>query len=226
MLGDVNLLPNSLPSLRTLSTSSALSAGLLGAIFAAAGPCLTDISITNGQAVKTALRLLEENDCAWAPTLQSLLLYWQEEQEEYEGDGELPLDLDTPRHVVKALARLPALRSLELFPREPDELVVRLLALAEGGGLQSLATLMVDDECGPALTAGAVLLLLLWLKREAKKALEGEGKGALWDVKVMASLLDDMHPSIKQITETHLSQLKEAHTQISKARGEEVVVVA
>jgi hypothetical protein len=55
-----------------------------------------------------------------------------------------------------------------------------------------------------------VLLLLLWLKREAKKALQGEGGGALWDVKEL--LLREMDPCMKQIIETHLAQLKEART--------------
>ena len=172
--------------------------------------------------MKTALRLLEENDYAWAPTLQSLLLYWQEGQEEYEDDGEPPLDLDTPRHVVTALARLPALRSLFLVPYEPDEMLVRLLALAKGGGLQSLATLDMQ-RYGPVPTVGTVLLLLLWLKREAKKALQGEGEGCLWDVR--GRPLDEKHASMEQITETHLLQLKEARTQIHKTRAGGAVMV-
>ena len=62
-----------------------------------------------------------------------------------------------------------------------------------------------------------MLLLLLWLKREAKKALRGEGGRALWDVRGLH--LDQVHASMKQIIETHLAQLEEARTQIHKARA-------
>ena len=61
---------------------------------------------------------------------------------------------------------------------------------------------------GPAPTPGAALLLLLWLKREAKKALQGEGKGLLWDVQ----------GSFEQMIKAEFSQLKQARSQIRKAR--------
>lgn len=89
-------------------------------------------------------------------------------------DGAQPLDADTALHAIDALARLPALTSLVLQPCELDETVVRLLALAEGGGLQRLAKLQIWNF-QPGWTVGAMLLLLLWLKREAKKALQDEG---------------------------------------------------
>ena len=72
-LEDVDLLPDSLPSLRNLATSAGLSAGLLGNIFAAPSRGLTHITINDGQTVPIAMRLLAENDYAWAPTLPSLL---------------------------------------------------------------------------------------------------------------------------------------------------------
>ena len=171
MLGDANLLPNSLLSFRKLYIGASMPAGLLGGIFAAAGPGLTAINIDNGQTVPTAMRLLEENDYVWAPALQSPSLYWKGV---YGGDGTQLVDPDTPLHAVDALARLPALNSLVVNAIEPDELLVRLLALAEGGGLPSLATVNLQNWRS-VLTEGALLLLLLWLKREAKKALRGEG---------------------------------------------------
>ena len=216
VIGDAKLLPNSLPP-RKLEIDANMSAGLVGAIFAAAGPGLPDMGILYGGTVKAAMRLLEENDYAWAPTLRSLKLGWKREYWDYSAQ---PLDPDL--HALDALARLPALKSLALDPGEPDELVVRLLAVAEGGGLQSLDTLEID-KYGWHPSEGGVLLLLLWLKREAKKALRGEGEGALWDVRGL--LRRDMNPSLKQITETHLAQLKEARTQIRKARAVGAVVV-
>ena len=110
----------------------------------------------------------------------------------------------------------PALKSLVLHPREADEMVVRLLALAESGGLQNLATLEIFDY-QPGLTQGAALLWLLWLKREAKKALQGKGQAALWDVKGL--YLEHLPTSMQQIAETQLVQLSEARTQIRKARA-------
>ena len=104
VLGDANLVPNSLPSLRDLYIATPMSAGLLGRIFAAAGPALATINIDNGHTAAIAVRLLAENDYVWAP----------------------------------------ALKSLVLKPREADEMVVRLLAPAEGGGLQNLATLKLE----------------------------------------------------------------------------------
>ena len=118
-------------------------------------------------------------------------------------------------------------------PREHDELVVRLLALAEGGGLQSLTMLEFDSNL-PAgelqilatlgfqnwqsgLTQGPMLLLLLWLKRQAKKALQADGEGVLWDVQGLR--LNHMNPSMMQIADTALAQMKDARSQIRKARG-------
>lgn len=209
-----DILPNSLPSLHKLAIDAAMPAGLLGGILAAAGPGLHTLHITHGRTATAAMRLLEESAYVWAPALRSLSLHWGRA---YYGYGAQPVDLDSPRCAIDALARLPALESLALHvhTREPDELVVRLLALAEAGGLSpSLATLHLD---GREWTAGAVLLLLLWLKRETKKALEGEGAGVLWEVKGLTS--EHMHDSMKQITETHLFQLAQARKLIRKARA-------
>ena len=60
--------------------------------------------------------------------------------------GRQPPGSDTPRPVVDALARLPALESLSLAPIEAEEMLVRPLALAEGGGLRSLATLYLSGN--------------------------------------------------------------------------------
>ena len=98
VLGDAKLLPNSLPSLRTLNIDAPMSADFLGGILGAAGPGLTIIRIEYGQTVPIAMRLLEENDYVWASALQSLTLRWKQ----YGGDG----DLDTPLHAIDALACL------------------------------------------------------------------------------------------------------------------------
>ena len=215
VLGAVAWLPNSLPSLHKLSIDVPMSAGLLGGIFAAAGPGLTTISIINRQTAQIALRLLAENDYAWAPALQSHSLHWEWE---YGVEATQPWDSQMPLRAgaVEVFARLPALKSLCLTPRNPDELVVCLLALAEAGGLPNLATLEIRAYW-PSLTAGAVLLLLLWLKREAKKALQGDGEAAKWDVQGLRP--DGKHTALKQITETHLTRLEEARTHIHKARA-------
>lgn len=213
MLEPAELLPNSLPSLHSLSANTAIPAGLLGSIFAAAGPGLTQISIEDGRTLPTAMRLLKENEHVWAPSLQSLWLRWARMQRDYGAQLSGP---DTPRQVAETLSRLPALMSLYLAPQEADEMLVRLLALAERGGLQSLTTVR-GWTYGPPPPDGAVLLLLLWLKREAKKALPGE-EGALWNVERLHSY-EEMHPFMQQITETILEQLKEARKQICKARG-------
>jgi hypothetical protein len=213
VVGDANLLPNSLPSLRKLSIDLPMSSGLLGGIFAAAGLSLTTISITNGETIPIAMRLLGETDYVWAPALQPLNLYWECARV---GGGAQPLDPDTPLLAIDALAHLPALKSLVLRAREPDELLVRLLALAEADGLPNLATLYLQGW-GQSFTGGAMLLLLLWLKREAKKALQGEEEAALWNVPRLYP--DQKHITLKQIIETHLTQLKEARMQIRKARA-------
>lgn len=207
VLGDADLLPNSLPALHSLSIDVLMPAGLLGGIFAAAGPNLSSLSITHGQTVSTALRLLEENDYPWLSSLKTLSLLWKGAHGDIDA---LPVDPDRPVQAIEALTRLPALKSLTLELREPDEIMVRLLVLAEGGGLQSLSKLDLYSH-RPGITEGAVLLMLLWLKRETKKALLGEG-GVMWDVDGLHD--HQIHDSMKQITETHLAQLKEARSRV------------
>ena len=53
--------------------------------------------------------------------------------------------------------------------------------------------------------------------------MRGEGKGFLWDVRGL--FYWRMNPFMKQITETHLAQLKEARTQIRKVSAGAMVVV-
>lgn len=117
---------------------------------------------------------------------------------------------DAPQHAASALARLPALKSLTLEPWEHDELLVRLLVVAEGGGLPCLKTLHLLNPYNMVLSEGAALLLLLWLKGEAKKALQGEGPGVMRQVTGLN--MSGMHDSMKKITPHHLAGFKQART--------------
>lgn len=83
-------------------------------------------------------------------------------------------------------------------------MIVRLLVLADEGGLPNLRTLVLhradewvyeyDEVLAEELehadirrmSNGALLLLALWLKCEAKKGLRGKAAVAMWDVQGLA----------------------------------------
>ena len=163
----------SLPALRTLELDFPDSGdGLVAALLGAAGPRLETLSAYPHPSTSAAfMRTLAERDFPWLRGLQQLQLNWF---------NAAPQDWtkDTPSQIVAVLSRAPSLMSASIFTKlDVEELIVRLLVLLEGGGLARLTdiTLMslepVDRE------RGAALLLLLWLKRQATKALRGKERG-------------------------------------------------
>lgn len=135
--------------------------------------------------------------------------------------------------MVGALARLPALN--ELTCPGSDELVVRLLEMAEEGRLPKLTKLTLegeqwepeeesedeeddedddssDDEkerfiCPEGFSLGALALLLLWLKREAKKASDGDESAMLWELSTYSI---DVYSYAGTFEQECLDQLKAA----------------
>lgn len=86
----------------------------------------------------------------------------------------------TPDRIATAIARLPSLAELAIDCPHYDELIVRLLVLAENGGLSDLEVLgFCSTTLGSTVTAAAVILLLMWVKSEATKVLRGQEPGAL-----------------------------------------------
>jgi hypothetical protein len=134
-----------------------------------------------------AVRLMAEEGYPWLPTLTELWLEWFVYLTDIIGlegaNGNMEWDADTPEQTAMALAHLPTLQTLQLRCPSPDELVVRVMALAEGGGLPRLTKLDIGPRVnGPPskITAGAAFLLLLWLEQTA-----GPGQGMMrrqWDV--------------------------------------------
>jgi hypothetical protein len=202
----------SLPSLRSLCVNTAAPPTLLPGLFAAAGPNLTTLKLDVGVAAAVGVELLAEEDYPWLPPLQGLSVKWAQPQRADVGASWE--EYDNAELLVAALARLPALKTLSVEAPEYDELLVRLLAAAEMGALPSLTTLkLTGDPHGSAtITNGALLLLLLWLKREAKKALAGQAPAALWDVRGLP--LSDMPDAIKRATDNCLAQLGKARARV------------
>lgn len=64
------------------------------------------------------------------------------------------------------------------------------------------------------MSSGALLLLALWLKREAKKGLRGKA-AALWDVQGLEHYNDPPRAALEAAVEC-LAQVKEAHECIGK----------
>lgn len=205
---ELSVVPNSLPSLRSLRISNSVPHALLDALFTAAGSGLTDITITVGLGSSAAVQLMAEQDYLWMPSLQRLSLKWKKLKA---GDIGIAWEDDTARNTAAALAHLPALKQVKLEAPEYDELVVRLLVLAEGGGLRSLTTLtLVDYGLGPTTTLsnGALLLLLLWLKREVKKAVEGQEAAVTWEVEGLP--FEEMQYAVGETARNCFAQIREA----------------
>jgi hypothetical protein len=149
------------------------------------------------------LRLVVEQDYPWLTGLKSLSLRW------YSWNAAQAWAAGTPAQIITALTRLPALDALALLCPQFDELFVRLLVHAENGGASALPTLtLLSPRSGSwgYLSVGAHLLLLLWLKREAKKAVQGQGPGVKWELQG----LDTNKLYMKRVTKKCIAQVKAA----------------
>jgi hypothetical protein len=164
------LLPNSLPSLRSLCIKCKIAGGTLAGLLSAAGPSLSTIEMTQSSVVGEALGLMAAQDYRWLPALEALTLM--------SSSFAYP---SMPRELITALARAPALKTLALRLHKYDEVVVRMLAVVEGGGLPQLTKLTLDAWHG-VVSHGTRLLLALWLKQNVKEAAEGRGRAVSWVV--------------------------------------------
>ncbi len=227
--------PDSLPDLQHLYIGVPIEQGVLAGLFGAAGPKLTaieldDIHADSADSVAVqGLSLLAENDYPWLAALQKLYLN-AEFSSSCWGAREC-------QQIVATAARLPALK--ELHCPAFDGVVVGLLALAENGGLLNLTELALgqrpddghdeeneheDDYFPPpvfpppvvsarlGLSVGALALLLLWLKREAKKEAEGQGPGVVWDVRGLHGM--NIPVSAKAMVSHCVAQLEEARARV------------
>lgn len=208
--GQLDLMPNALPGLRSLHVHADVPNALVAGLFAAAGPGLSEIELDVGVAATAGVRLIGEQDYAWMPSLRRLSLKWTNT---VNAGGAGAWEDDTAPNTAAALARLPALKTLKITPQAYDELLVRILVLAEGGGLPSLSKLHLgDNRFAAALTDGAILLLLLWVKREMKKAVEGQAPAVTWEVEGL--LEREMHDSVKKATQDCFAQIREARRHV------------
>ena len=167
--GQVTIAPGSLPALRTLELACDESDGLVGALLDAAGPHLTSLSARTSSASIAVLAGAAQRDLSWLAGLQKLRIVFWFDDEVFEGV--------LPEFVVLGLSLLPSLTTLKLCCScGVQELIVRLLVLLEGGGLPHLTLLEFSSGAPFAMRElGAVLLLALWLKRQAAKGrAEGE----------------------------------------------------
>lgn len=159
-------------------------AGLLGA----AGPKLAQLEISKGAAV-AAVRLMAGQAYPWLPAVKELSLVGFIDQYGRLAQGWGP---DMPALIGSALTQLPALESLKLGCPS-DEVLLRLLALADSGdGLPKLSRVAIDGDL-TRVSDGAILLLLLWLKRNLKQAVQEEGgRTAKWTITSTARVVKQM----------------------------------
>ena len=214
VVGQVDALPNSLPRLRSIRVDAAAPHALLAGLFTAVGANLSTLHLHTGVAATAAMRLVAQQDYPWLSTLRELSLKWKTQGGGWGVVEPGPQwEADTAEHTAAALGRLSSLKMLTLEPRAYDELVVRLLVLGESGGLPNLEAIQLLALHATTITNGAVLLLLMWLKREAVKALEGgQGPAVMWDVRGLP--FADMHASVTQICNSTCSQLVAARKRV------------
>lgn len=91
-----------------------------------------------------------------------------------------------------------------------DEVLVRLMVLAEGGGLPMLSTATLWGD----VSDGAVLFLLLWLKRQTTWALRGQGAVALWDVHLCTWSVNRKRKCLEDLQAKVIAQIKEARERL------------
>lgn len=203
--------PGSLPALRTLKLVCWENDGIVCALLGAAGPRLTSLEAHNGSVSTAVIEAMAERDLPWMSGLDYLLLTW------HFSDEVEPSWAHTRPQIFSVLTRVPSLTGLYLWSnKNMEELIVRLLTLLESGGLPNM-TLVETEAFGiNDQLRGAALLLLLWAKRQAIKALEGmeEGHipGARMDVyfSVYCKRANCFSTWIAQCME----QLEEAHTRM------------
>jgi hypothetical protein len=210
--GAALLLPHSLPSLRELRFECNATAAAIASLLGAAGPRLSRL-VCSSATTTDAVAAMAVRDFPWLPSLESLDLYWPSQSSAGESP---PWRQESGEQLVLALSRMPALNRLAPLGGEYDEIVVRLLALAEGGGLPQLVTLDLPWDSS-LMSHGAQLLVAVWLKRQAKQAVEGAEGAVLWEI----SLIGDMLRRL--LTERgggsmHLKALLKMEDQIAAAR--------
>lgn len=196
-IDSVDLLPNSLPNLRSLRIACRGGRAFVANLFEAVGTKLSLLMVSDSCATTEAVALLAQHDYPWLPSLRDLSLQWRRH---------LPgWNASCPQHVVLTLARIPAIKLVVLECPVFDEIVVRLLALAEGGALSKTMDVRLERDHG-YYGNGARLLLALWLKREMKKALEGRGDATVWRV----SGISDKYYSCEEAMEKCMTTIEEA----------------
>lgn len=173
-----DLLPGSLPAHRTLCVSYPLADDVMACLLGAAGANLSALRIDNGPVAITTARLIAENDYCWRPALKGLSLQLISD---FQGNYAQGWGADTPERFATALSRLSALHQLEIPLSLSEELLVRVLVLADSGGLPNLTELRCSSICFQ-LSDGAVLFLLMWQKRKVKEAVKGQPSAALWEL--------------------------------------------
>lgn len=164
--------------------------------------CLTAIRNT---------RLLAAENYPWLPTLETLYLKFTEDYD----FGWVPADV--PQHLATAVGRLPAVGTLTLAAGAYDELLVRPLATVDSGALPQslkleLLPMSTHGECN--FSNGARLLLLLWLKEEAAKAVEGQAPAVKWEIRGL-----DRGRAPQYISEVTTKCLKEVKAAWAEVEG-------
>ena len=200
-------LPNALPSLGLLRVEVPVPNALLAGLLGAAGPHLATLDITGWVAAEEATRLLAVENYPWLPSLRTLSL-------QFAGNwwGVPP---GVPEPLTTVMSRLPAVRSLTLASGAYDELLVRLLAVVDSGTLPQppkLNLLPMSNHVDCNISNGARLLLLLWLKEEAKKAVDGQAPAVKWEINGLVRVRTLQH--IREVTTNCLKQIKEAWAQV------------
>lgn len=164
---EATITPGSLPALRILSLCCIGKEGVIEALLGAAGPRLKTLVARTGWASVAVLQAAAERDLAWLTGLQKLRLTLRVPEDEGDGAGVMS-------QFVSLLPRLPSLKHLSIDTGEcVDEVGLRLLVSLESGLLAELTYLCLEGGCFDR-RRGFMFLLILWLKRQAMKALESK----------------------------------------------------
>lgn len=197
----LDMMPNSLPSLRLLRITRCLGVphAAMAGLSSAAGPNLTKLDVVKHDGAQAAARLIAAEDYCWLSSLRAVAAAHNQ---------------DSPELLANAVGRLPALTSLQVTSLSYDELLVRLMAAADNGTLPRPPKLVLHPSAGEChVSNGARLLLVLWLKEQAKKAVAGQAPAVKWEVE----LVDYQYgrpPYISKVTDKCLAQIKAAWAQV------------
>lgn len=118
-MGGVVMQPNALPNLCCLRIDGDLPKAVIAALLCAAGTTFTTLIASQPWITDIVLELMAEHNYSWAASLEELQCS--------------AFDSDTATRLASTLPRLSALRTLNLHCFEFDEVIVRLLVLAEEG---------------------------------------------------------------------------------------------